>query len=139
MFDKFSLVIPPKLQHYTDGPIGRRVIFITDEKEEMVISFEEDMKCLDMQDCNRKDSAAVETEHRIGNKYLHQVKSLPKDVRKRQDIVYFHMEIPGENGEVRICPGQMLIHPALRQTDGVEPVLIELLKGLSVRAEKGGG
>lgn len=139
LYDKFSLVIPPDLKHYTDGPIGRRVIFIMDEKEDMVVSFEEDMKCLDMLDCIRKDSRAIVSEYRTEDGYLHQVKNLFKDDKKLRDIVYFHMEVPDENGDTRICPGQVMIHPVLRQLDGAEPVLIELLKGLTVRTEKGGG
>ena len=33
LFDEYCLLIPPKLKSCQDGPPGRRVMFITDQKE----------------------------------------------------------------------------------------------------------
>jgi hypothetical protein len=40
------------------------------------------------------------------------------------------MEIDREDGSVHTCPGQMLKLPVLRQDEGVETILMELLKGM---------
>ena len=132
MFDKFSLIIPSNHQYYMDGKRNHRVLFITDEQEDMLISFEEDMECMDMLRCIRKKNGVMESEYHTGNKYLHQTKQLAKETKRNKDLVFFHMEVPDENGVMHVCPGQLLRTPDMQQKDGVEPVLKEILEGLTV-------
>ena len=48
LFDKYTLVIPPRLKCHQDGIPGRRVLFIDDKKGTISVSFEENMKLMDM-------------------------------------------------------------------------------------------
>lgn len=48
LFDRYSLVISRSLKCYEDGPVGKRVMFITDRKESFTVSFEEGMQLMDM-------------------------------------------------------------------------------------------
>lgn len=43
-----------------------------------------------------------------------------------------HMEIPDETGELHILPGEMTAPCGYEWSDGVEPILLELLEGISV-------
>mgnify|MGYP003425270602 FL=1 len=82
----------------------QKSVFWEDKNESIVISFEGDMICLDMQDNILTKEKILESEYRTGNKYIHQLKELTKD----KDIVYFHIEVLDENGVMHICPGQLL-------------------------------
>ena len=138
-FTEFYFPVLPELNYHIDGNSGNQVLMITDKKEQLLITFEEGMLCMDLEE-NLKPSAIVrESEERLAgeNKYIHQKKFLFQD-DKRSDIIYFHMEIDREDGSVHTCPGQMLKLPVLRQDEGVETILIELLKGMYLCADDTG-
>ena len=64
VFDRYSLIIPPELKHRMDGLPGKRVVFITDAEEHVLISFEENMACMDLTGASRDSvSKRIESEH----------------------------------------------------------------------------
>lgn len=138
IFNGFQFPLLPCMSYSVSGKPGSKTLFITDAKENVILSFEEGMKCLDI-DFQSKDRTPIEAEYRAGNKYLHQRKLLSVDERKLKDWIGFRMEITDDNGAVHTCPGQMSISPMCSQADGVEPILIELLYGIAVYTAKGGG
>ena len=64
VFDRYSLIIPSALKHHMDGPPGKRVVFIMDAEEHVLISFEENMECMDLTGSSRDSvSKRIESEH----------------------------------------------------------------------------
>ena len=107
-FDKYSLVIPPKLIWHQDGIPGQRVLFISDKKETVVVSFEEGMKPVDM----------------------------TPDTDKSVPTVSYQC---CKDGKQHCLAGQIVVDKGYQWTDGVEPILMELLEGIAVCKTKGGG
>lgn len=140
VFDRYSLVIPPELKRRMDGPPGKRVVFIMDAEENFLISFEENMECMDLTgascDCVIK---RIESEHQSNDRYIHQLRTDPQKRPGAGNYAFFHMKIPDEDGTIHILPGQMTAEDDYQWSDGVEPVLIELMNGIAVCKLKGGG
>ena len=120
-FDSLRFPIVPRLNYWMDGWPGKRTLFIEDEEETMLISFEEDMRCLDLLDLDKCSCA----EYRQGRSYLH-LKRAPRG------CAYFHMEIPDETGELWHLSGQMIVSEKYVWAKGVEPILIEILNGITL-------
>ncbi|MBO5330196.1 MAG: hypothetical protein J6A71_06755 [Anaerotignum sp.] len=139
MFNGFIFPLLPQLYYRADGRAGERILMINDEEETFSISFEQGMECLDLLQTSSAERPKIYSEYRKDDRYLHQCKVFAQDGTAFKDIVYFHMELTDTDGTVHICPGQMFISPALRQSDGVEPLLLQLLNGTSVYKAKGGG
>lgn len=125
-FDKYSLVVPSALNCVQDGSLGKRMLLITDAKEQFRISFEEGMPMMDM--LPQTQSGVSFQCCRIG-KYIH--------LRRSADdsVAYFHMEFEDMDGAVMFLPGQMVASPEYKWADGVEPVLLELLENISIIEE----
>lgn len=137
VFNGFQLPLFPEMEYLLDGENGMKVLFISDEQ--CSINFEQGMNCIDLS-CNMETHRRTSySEYRKDDRYLHQCKVFAQDGTVFKDIVYFHMELTDTDGTVHICPGQMFVSPALRQSDGVEPLLLQLLNGTSVYKAKGGG
>ena len=64
---------------------------------------------------------------------------LPQNVTRIGNYAFFHMEMPDETGELHRLPGQMTAPCGYAWSDGVEPVLIDLMNGLTVCSPNGGG
>ena len=68
-------------------------------------------------------------------KYIH--------VRRRSEepipCAFFHIELEDDDGKAYSLPGQMVVFNDYRWTDGIEPVLMKLLEGISLIPLKGGG
>lgn len=140
LFDRYSLIIPPELKHHMDGPPGKRVVFITDAEEHVLISFEENMACMDLTGASRDSvSKRIESEHQSKDRYIHQLRTDPATRPGIGNYAFFHMEMPDETGELHILPGQMTAPCGYAWSDGVEPVLIDLMNGLTVCSPNGGG
>ena len=120
-FDSLRFSIVPRLNYWMDGRPGKRTLFIEDEKETMLISFEEGMRCLDLLDIDKCSCV----EYRQGQSYLH-LKRTPRG------CAYFHMEIPDETGEIWCLPGQMIVRESYVWAKGVEPILVEILNGITL-------
>ena len=132
LFDKYSLVIPPELDCYEDGPHGRRVVFLSDPEKTFTISFEEDMEMMDMRS-DTTENPPVRYECRKDGKYLH----LKRNSGDKVICAFFHFELQADNGGILSLPGQMVVFSDYRWSDGVEPVLMKLLEGMSVTNQKG--
>jgi len=128
LFNKFNLVIPETLTYHIDGFPERRSAFIIDNDDSFVITFEEGMKCLDMSN----DKSLVCFNHRIDERYVHQQRF------GKNNIAFFHIELDNSDGEKIYLPGQMVTETNYKWSDGLEPILIELLKGISLSDAKGG-
>lgn len=134
-FDKYSLVIPPKLIWHQDGIPGQRVFFISDKKETVVVSFEEGMKPVDMTQDTDKSVPTVSYQCCKGGKYIHQKRNTAGNMA----YSYFHIELEDEDGKQHCLAGQIVVDKGYQWTDGVEPILMELLEGIAVCKTKGGG
>lgn len=135
LFDQYRLLIPPKLKSHQDGPPGQRVLFITDKKESFTVSFEEGMQMRDMLDVSKDSANAVSHQCCKDGKYIHQRRSSSATER----CAFFHMELEDDDGKTLYLSGQIVVTDKYQWSDGVEPVLLELLDGIAVCKTKGGG
>lgn len=131
LFDMYQLFFPPGLKYHQDGLPGHRVLFISDEKETFTISFEEDMEMMDLRSDTGGDSPVRHQCCKDG-KYLH----LKRNSGGRVVCVFFHFELQANNGGILYLPGQMVVFSDYEWSDGVEPVLMELLEGISFANQK---
>lgn len=135
LFDQYRLLIPPKLKSHQDGPPGQRVLFITDKKESFTVSFEEGMQMRDMLSVSKESANAVSHQCCTDGKYIHQRRSNSATER----CAFFHMELEDDDGKTLYLSGQIVVTDKYQWSDGVEPVLLELLEGIAVCKTKGGG
>ena len=135
LFDQYRLLIPPKLKSHQDGPPGQRVLFITDKKESFTVSFEEGMQMRDMLDVSKDSANAVSHQCCKDGKYIHQRRSNSATER----CAFFHIELEDNDGKTLYLSGQIVVTDKYQWSDGVEPVLLELLDGIAVCKMKGGG
>ena len=135
LFDKYSLVIPKGLKWSADGPPGQRVLFITDKKESFTVSFEEGMKPRDMTPDTDKSVPTVSYQCCKDGKYIHQ----KRNTAGNMTYSYFHIELEDDDGKTLYLSGQIVVTDKYQWSDGVEPVLLELLEGIAVCKTKGGG
>lgn len=139
LFDKYSLVIPPELDCYEDGPLGRRVVFLSDPEKTFTISFEEGMKMLDMAADHPEEKPLVRFQCYKDGKYIHQRRVDPKYRQGIGSFAFFHIELDDDDGSTLYVPGQMVAKAGFQWTDGVEPILLDLMNGIAVCKTKGGG
>lgn len=135
LFDKFSLVVPPKLIWHQDGIPGQRVFFISDKKETVVVSFEEGMKPRDMTTDTAKDIPTVSYQCCKDGKYIHQKRNAAGNTA----YSFFHIELEDDDGSTLCLPGQMVVFCEYKWTDGVEPILLDIMNGIDLCKSKGGG
>ena len=128
LFDKFSLDISAKLRCDEDGIPGRRVLFIADQKDTFTISFEEGMQMWDMLDDTKENSQTVSHQCCMDGKYIHQRRKGGSSDR----CAFFHIEVEDDDGKTLHIPGQMVVADDYKWSDGVEPVLMNLLEGITV-------
>lgn len=129
LFDRFSLVIPPKLECYADGRPGYRVLFITDPKETFTVSFEEGMPVRDMSADSTENAPMVSFRCCGDGKFIHQRRRGSGSER----FAFFHIELEDGDGKTQYLPGQIVVSDQYRWSDGVEPVLLELLSGIDIQ------
>lgn len=132
LFDKFCLDIPPHLHCHEDGLPGKRVMFITDRNETFAVSFEEGMQMMDMNIGFCESKPAVSFQCCKYGKYIHQRRIHPVQCSGSGCYAFFHIELEGDDGKTLYLPGQMTAKPNYVWSDGIEPVLMELLKGVTV-------
>lgn len=139
IFDGFLFPRFPSLFCSADGMPGRRSMFIICESEGYKISFEEGMKCMDVNAPERTTIQYISSEHRSGDRYIHQLRTDPESRPGAGNYAFFHMKVPDEDGEIHILPGQMTAKVDYQWSDEVEPILKALLMGIAVCKAKGGG
>lgn len=128
LFGKYSLAIPPKLIWHQDGIPGQRILFISDKKEAVVVSFEEGMKPMDMTMDTEKSVPTVSYQCCKDGKYIHQKRNTADNTA----FSYFHIELEDEDGKQHCLAGQIVVDKGYQWTDGVEPLLMELLEGITI-------
>lgn len=133
LFDKYQFPRYPSLTCFADGKSGRRYLFISDKQKSFVISFEEGMKCLDQRDTITDGTVYISSEYQCDGRYIHQLRTDPKYRPGIGNYAFFHMQFPDKHGVVHILPGQMVANNHYQWAEGVEQILIDILKGVSVR------
>lgn len=128
LFDKYSLAIPPKLKWQLDGIPGRRVLFIADPKKMFNVSFEEGMRMMDMLEVPDKTVPTVSYQCCKDGKYIH----LRRSSSGRIANAFFHIELEDDAGTTMYLPGQIVVTPDYQWSDGIEPVLMQLLESIDV-------
>lgn len=129
LFDKYRILLPPGLKHHQDGLPTKRVLFITDCDESFVISFEEDMECMDLTAGGLDREQTTCFEHRSGDQYIHQ----RRIYRRNTSFAFFHIELKDSRGDTVYQPGQMIANQNYLWSENVEPILIKLLDGISIQ------
>ena len=128
LFDIYQILLPSGLNYHQDGIIGKRVLFITDSDSSFVVSFEENMECMDLSAEKMGSEPTVCVQYRSGNKYIHQ----RRFNRHSTSFAFFHIELKNEDGEIMYLPGQIVTNQDYQWTEGVEPILLKLLDGISI-------
>ena len=129
LFDRYRLILPPGLKYHQDGPLGKRVLFITDCDESFIISFEEDMECIDLTAGGLGREQTTCLENRCGNRYIHQ----RRIDRCRTSFAFFYIELKDSKGKAVCLPGQMTANQNYMWSEEVEPILIKLLDSISLQ------
>lgn len=125
LFDRFQLTIPPGLKCHQDGLPGKRVLFLFDSEESFNISFEEGMELMDLLP---PDDMGVSRQYRKDGKYIHQ----QHNTNKKGTCAFFHMELEDGKGNVVCLPGQINVSQHYPWAEDIEPMLLELMDGLSL-------
>jgi len=118
----------PRLTYWMDGKPGKRTLFLADDEENIVISFEEGARCLDLS--GTEEHRCFEC--RQGLRYLHQAKAAVPQRAGARRCSFFHMEITDRRGVTHSLPGQMIVRADYPQTDGVDPILIDILNSIVI-------
>ncbi len=125
-----NLVIPQGLLCQIDGPPGQRVMFLSDEEETFTISFEEGMELMDMRPLDHLSESPVLTLCATRNgKYIH----YRRISNGKGNFAFFHFEIEDKDGSILKIPGQMTARPDYPWSDTIEPVLLAIVDGISIR------
>ena len=105
-----------------------------------MISFEENMECMDLTraSCNCVIKR-IESEHQSNGRYIHQLRTDPQKRPGAGNYAFFHIELEDDDGSTLYLPGQMTAKAEYQWSDGVEPVLLDILNGVAVCKTKGGG
>lgn len=128
LFDTVAFRLVPRMNYWSDGERGQRVLFISDEKETFTITFEEGAEYPDCRQC----TGYICAEQRIGNVCLRQCRGEQADTLR--NVCYFHLEWIDQNGTSHIQPGQMVTDTDYSWADGVEPILLSFLTSLQIPA-----
>ena len=127
LFDKYALRIPQKMDWYQDGIPGQRILFLSDRKKTLIVSFEENMKLMDMLP-NAEEVPTVSYQCCQDGKYIH----FKRNSSGRIAFAFFHIELEDSDGKLHYLPGQMVVSNGYPWADGIEPVLMRLLDGISL-------
>jgi hypothetical protein len=104
------------------------MLFITDPNETYTVSFEEGMPMRDMLASDRTNVQTVSHQCCRADKYIHQ----RRGDSPAQQCAFFHIELEDDEGATVYLPGQMVVSEGYSWSDGVEPVLLELLDGITL-------
>ena len=128
LFERFRLVIPPKLKCHADGHPGHRVLFIMNHRGNFMVSFEEGMPMRDMLANSKANAPTVSYQCCRDGKSIHQ----RRGDSPAQRCAFFHIELEDDEGTTVYLPGQIVVSEGYSWSDGVEPVLLELLDGITL-------
>ena len=132
-FGDFSFPRLPDLVCWADGVPDKRCLFIADQKDTFSVSFEAGMECMDLGNQNHAYGLPnIHSEYRCGNKYIHQIRTDPRERPNAGNYAFFHIELTDKEGQVYVLPGQMVATSGYEWSDTVEPVLLNILNGISL-------
>lgn len=126
LFDKYTLVIPKGLKYHLDGIPGKRVLFITDKKESFNLSFEEGMPLMDLISANSDGELMITFQAFEDKKYIHLKRS------KNSRVAFFHIKIEDDDGKTSCLPGQMIVKENYSWNDGIEPIIVDIVKTIVI-------
>lgn len=126
LFDKYTLVIPKGLKYHLDGMPGQRVLFITDKKESFNLSFEEGMPLMDLIPANSDSELMITFQACENKKYIHLKRS------KNSRVAFFHIKIEDDDGKTSFLPGQMIVKENYSWNDGIEPIIVDIVKTIAI-------
>lgn len=129
VFDKYILTIPADFKWHQDGLPGKRALFVSDRKETVIVSFEEGGQLMDMVEYTNREIPTVSYQCCQDGKYIHQ----KRNSNGRISCAFFHMELEDGEGKLHHLPGQIVVSPDYQWTEGIEPVLMELLQSIHVQ------
>jgi len=127
-FDCLHFPRLPQLNYWMDGKPGKRTVFIESPKDNVLISFEEGMRCIDL----AQRAPDRRFEYRREKRYLHQTRSGKSERNTTGSWSFFHMEITDPAGNIHWLPGQMVAWAGYPWAEGVEPLLVEILNSISI-------
>lgn len=127
-FDQYRLVVPAGLNCHADGLPGQRVLFIHDAPDTFTVSFEEDMRPMDLLPDPGGSIPSVRYQYRTDDRYIH----LRRSSSGMIVFAFFYIEFQNPDDKIHTLAGQIVTNPDYQWTDGIEPVLLELLDGLTV-------
>ena len=135
IFDTFRLILPPKLRCHADGVRGHRVLFLTDAKETFTVSFEERMQLQEYPADREGDGTALTCQWEEDGKSLCQRRS----GSLAQRCAFFRIGVKDDDDTTLYLYGQMVVFSKYQWSEGVEPVLLDVVRGLSLYKRNGGG
>jgi len=131
-FQGFRMPFLPQYHYWLDGRPGSRCLFISNEKQTFVMSFEEGMRCIDLVEGHGDEKDFLRFETRKGEIYLHERRTKAKS--NGSNYSFFHFEIPDTEGITHYLPGQINVRPEYYWSNGPDPVLLALLEGIALEA-----
>ena len=132
IFDRFNLTVIPNLHYFYDDESEKRALFIEDHAKTFLISFEEDMECMDLNKETNDNLTTIKSEYRSREKYLHQMRIDIPHQENMGSFAFFHMEIKDLDGNIIFIPGQMTACSKYEWSKNVEPVLKLLLENITI-------
>lgn len=129
-FQGFRMPFLPQYHYWLDGRPGSRCLFVSNEDRTLVLSFEEGMKCLDLVESRHGEETFLCFESKRGEVYLHERRTKARPTGG--NYAFFHFEIPDAQGTVHCLPGQINVRPEYRWSQGPEPILLDLLEGITL-------
>jgi hypothetical protein len=103
-------------------------MFITDPKETFIVSFEKGMQMIDMLDIKSTGAQSVSFQRCNGGKYIHERRGNSSSDR----CAFFHIELEDNDGKIFCLPGQMVVSADYKWTDGIEPILTQLVDSITL-------
>lgn len=130
LFDIFTIKSLQDFTYNFDGPVGKRVLFMENKDNGMLISFEEGAECLDMKPMVSFSCKEAELISEAG--FIHQLR-----IAELPHFAYFHFEYPVSDRNALILPGQLFAKEGYTWSEHeVEPILVELMNSLSPAGEE---
>ena len=122
------------MKWHLDGLPDRRVFFITDKEEKVVISFDESVQMSDISSDTAIHVSIVSCQYCKDGKYIRQT----RNAEGNTTYSFFHITLEDENCMRHCLVGQIVVEKGYTWSDGVESVMIELLEGISVHEMENG-
>ena len=128
LFDRYKLVIPSRMKWHQDHTPGKRVLFLSDPNESYVITFDEGMNPAALSESMADSDSEVFYQYSKDGKSI----QLKRSTVGHTAFARFNINILHSDGSIFCLPGQMVVTGDYKWSNGIEPILIKLMKGVSV-------